>query len=239
VTLTIVPRRDSRPGATKMGEHMRAIAFVTQKGGSGKSTLACSLAVAAKDAGERVCVIDMDPQASLVGWSKTRECDDIAVVAANGAELPALLGVLERKGTTLAIIDTPGADGGDSAVAMRAADLNIIPSRPSIFDLWASAQTCAALRATNSDFAFMLNQCPPVQQSARVQNAVAALEEIGGLISPLVAARVDFQDAARHGLGVTEINPDGSAAREIRALWESLKRRFARGEAIAPASEAA
>ena len=218
---------------------MRAIAFVTQKGGSGKSTLACSLAVAAKDAGERVCVIDMDSQASLVSWSKTRGRDDIAVVAANGEELPALLGALARKGITLAIIDTPGADGGDSAAAMRAADLSVIPSRPSIFDLWASAQTCAALKAANGDFAFLLNQCPPVQQSARVQNAVAALEEIGGLISPLVAARVDFQDAARHGLGVTEINPNGGAAQEMRALWESLKRRVARGEAIAPASEAA
>ena len=201
--------------------------------------MACSVAVAAKDAGERVCVIDMDPQASLVSWSKTRERDDIVVIAANGEELPALLGALERRGTTLAIIDTPGADGGASTVAMRAADLNVIPSRPSIFDLWASAQTCAALKAANRDFAFMLNQCPPVQQSARVQNAVAALEEIGGLISPLVATRVDFQDAARRGLGVTEVNPNGGAAQEIRALWESLKRRVARGEALAPASEAA
>ena len=51
---------------------MRTIAFVTQKGGSGKSTLASSLAVAAHEAGERVFIIDMDPQASLVKWSKAR-----------------------------------------------------------------------------------------------------------------------------------------------------------------------
>jgi chromosome partitioning protein len=218
---------------------MRTIAFVTQKGGSGKSTLASSLAVAAKDAGERVCVIDMDPQSSLLSWAKTRELDDIVVVAATAGRLPELLAALEKRGVTVTLIDTPGADGAASAAAMREAELNVIPSRPSVFDLWASAQTRAALRATNSDFVFLLNQCPPVQQSARVQNAVAALEEIGGLISPLVAARVDFQDAARHGLGVTEINPNGGAAQEIRALWESLKRRVSRGEAIAPASEAA
>ena len=43
--------------------NMRTIAFVTQKGGSGKSTLASSLAVTAMEAGERVFIIDLDPQA--------------------------------------------------------------------------------------------------------------------------------------------------------------------------------
>ena len=78
---------------------------------------------------------------------------------------------------------------------------------------------------------FLLNQCPPAQQSARVDDGVAALEEMGGLISPLVLSRVDYQEAARHGWGVTEINPDGAAAEEMRALWASLKRRLARGKA--------
>ena len=218
---------------------MRTIAFVTQKGGSGKSTLASSLAVAAKDVGERVCVIDLDPQSSLLSWAKTRELDDIAVVAATAGKLPALLSALEKRGVTLALIDTPGADGAASAAAMREADLNVIPSRPSIFDLWASAQTRAVLKATNADFVFLLNQCPPAQQSARVDAAVAALEEMGGLISPLMLARVDYQEAARHGLGVTEINPHGAAAQEMRGLWTSLKRRIARGKAKVPASKAA
>jgi chromosome partitioning protein len=217
---------------------MRTIAFVTQKGGSGKSTIASSLAVAAKDAGERVCVIDMDPQASLLSWAKTRECDDIGVIAASAGKLPGLLAALEKKGITLAILDTPGADGAAATTAMREADLNIIPSRPSIFDLWASVQTRDALRAAGADFVFLLNQCPPAQQSARVDNAVAALEEMGGLLSPLVLARVDYQEAARHGLGVTEINPNGAAANEMRALWASLKRRLSRGKGK-PAAKAA
>ena len=51
---------------------MRTIAFVSQKGGSGKSTIASSLAVAAYEMKEQVCVIDMDSQGSLAHWSKTR-----------------------------------------------------------------------------------------------------------------------------------------------------------------------
>jgi chromosome partitioning protein len=210
---------------------MRTVAFVTQKGGSGKSTLASSLSVAAHEQGERVLVIDMDPQASLMSWSKTRGLDDVPVVAASPSKLTAVLEAAEKKGISLVIIDTPGADGAASMAAMKAADLNVIPSRPSVFDLWASAQTRAALKDSRSDYVFLLNQCPPAQQSARVDEGVATLEAMGGLISPLVLARVDYQEAARHGWGVTEINPNGPAAQEIRALWSSLKRRLAKGKA--------
>ena len=174
---------------------MRTVAFVTQKGGSGKSTLASSLAVAAHEQGERVCVVDMDPQASLVTWAKNRGVDDVPVVAASANKLAVLLEAAEKNGVSLVIIDTPGADGAASTAAMKVADLNVIPSRPSVFDLWASAQTRAALKDSRSDYVFLLNQCPPAQQSARVDEGVSTLEELGGLISPLILARVDYQEA--------------------------------------------
>jgi chromosome partitioning protein len=219
---------------------MRTIAFVTQKGSSGKSTLASSLAVAAFEQGERVCLVDMDPQATLLTWSKMRGLDDVPVVSAGALRLAKLLEDIEKKGFTLAVIDTPGAEGAASLAAMKAADLNVIPARPSVFDLWASAQTRAALKGARSDYVFLLNQCPPAQQSARVDEGVAALEEMGGLISPLVLSRVDYQEAARHGWGVTEINPQGAAAQEMRALGTSLKRRLARGKTkAAPTRKAA
>ena len=207
---------------------MRIIAFVTQKGGSGKSTIASSLAVAAKEAQEKVAVVDLDPQGSLVNWQKSRGADDIEVVASGGARLPAVLARLKSDGFTLAIVDTPGAEGPASSAAMVIADLSIIPSRPSMFDLWASARTCAAVKAAGGDFVFLLNQCPPAQQTARVKDGVETLEEMGGLIAPLIQACVDYQEAARHGLGVTELNPAGDAAEEMRALWVSIRRRLAK-----------
>jgi chromosome partitioning protein len=198
---------------------MRIIAFVTQKGGSGKSTIASSLAVAAHEMKERVCVIDMDPQGSLANWAKTRGTSDIEVIAAGAARLPTLLASLEGKGFTLAIIDTPGAEGATSAAAMQV--------------------TRAALKEIGGDFVFLLNQCPPAQQTARVQDGVETLEEMGGLISPLILSRVDYQEAARHGWGVTEFNPHGAAAEEMRGLWQSIKRRLARRKVRQPARKAA
>ena len=214
---------------------MRTIAFVTQKGGSGKSTLASSLAVTAMEAGERVFIIDLDPQASLVKWSKMRGEADVPVEAVAPAKLAAALATLEKNGVTLCIIDTAGAESATANGAMKAADLSIIPSRPNVFDLWASEQTRKSLREMNKPFVFLLNQCPPAQQSARVDEGVKALEAMGGLISPLVASRVDYQEAARHGYGVSEINPHGLAADEMRKLWSSVKKRMAKGaKAAAP-----
>lgn len=220
---------------------MRTIAFVTQKGGSGKSTLASSVAVAAHEAGERVFVIDMDPLATLINWSKARGEVDIPVEAVTADKLRKVVTALEKQGATLVIIDTPGADVATVAAAAKVADLSIVPARPNAFDLWASDTTRAAIRRVDRDYAFLLNQCPPAQQSARVEQGTKALEAMGGLLTPLISSRVDFQEAARHGLGVTEHNPDGPAASEIKTLWSSIKRRLAKGKpaAKAPVKKAA
>lgn len=218
---------------------MRTVAFVSQKGGSGKSTIASSLAVAAHQTNEKVCVIDMDPQGSLMNWARIRAAGDIEVLASGAARLPALLATLERRGVTLVLLDTPGAEGAASSAAMQAADLSIVPSRPSLFDLWASARARTTLEEIGAKFVFLLNQCPPAQQTARVQDGIEALEEMGGLLSPLILARVDYQDAARRGRGVTELNPSGSAAQEMHGLWQSIDLRLARAKVERLAREAA
>ncbi len=217
---------------------MQILALVTQKGGSGKSTIASSLAIAAHEAGERVFVIDMDPQASLVKWFKVRGGKDVAVESVTPGKLAPALKALDKAGVSLVIIDTPGTDSPAAEAAMKVADLCIIPARPNVFDLWASEATRKALRALKREYVFLLNQCPPAQQSARVEEGAKALEAMGGLITPMIASRVDYQEAARQGLGVTELHSSGMAADEMRKLWKSVKRRMAKGNAK-PAKKAA
>ena len=214
---------------------MRTIAFVTQKGGAGKSTLASSVAVSAHLSGERVFVIDLDPVQSLLKWSATREASDIAVEHIPLSKLAKAHAALEKKGVTLVVVDAPGQDPEALAAVAKIADLCIIPARPNAFDLWASEQTRADLKDKCKDQAFLLNQCPPAQQNARVELGVKALQAMGGLLAPLVSARVDYQEAARLGLGVGEYNPDGVAAQEIREVWSSIKRRLKKGAPVVKA----
>jgi chromosome partitioning protein len=215
---------------------MRTIAFINQKGGSGKSTLAACLAVAARDAGERVFIIDMDPQKSLLKWGHRREDKELPVEAVSAAKLASALAALAKGQVTLAIIDTPAVDTPAADAAMSRADLCIIPARPTIFDIWSSEIARGKLKTANKDYVFVLNQCSAMQDSQRVQDGAAALEAMGGLLRPLIASRVDYQEAAREGMGVTEINPNGKAADEMRQLWASLKRRLGR---VKPAEQGA
>ena len=63
--------------------------------------------------------------------------------------------------------------------------------------------------------------------------------DVGELISPLILARVDYQEAARHGSGVTELNPCSAAAEEMRGLWQSIESRLGHAKPGRAAREAA
>jgi chromosome partitioning protein len=145
------------------------------------------------------------------------------------------LEALEKKGVTLVVIDAPGEDSENLAAAIRAADLCVIPARPNVFDLWASEVTRAKVKEAGKEYIFLLNQIPPAQQSGRVEQGAKALQAMGGLLAPMVSARVDYQEAARHGLGVAELHPSSVAAQEMRELWASVKRRLKKGAATAKA----
>ncbi|TNC06806.1 ParA family protein [Methylobacterium terricola] len=209
---------------------MRTLTLVTQKGGVGKTTLAASLAVAAAQAGEKVVALDLDPQGSLGAWGDTRTADAPAVdrlPAERLGELPAILEALKAEGYTVAILDTAGVSSTGGNLAMQAADLALVPARPSRLDLQATMPTIESLMrlGMRDRFAFALNQCPP-GRSSRATEAASGLSMFGVLAEPPLAQRADHQDAIAAGQGVTEFAPDGKAAEEIRALWAWVDRKM-------------
>ena len=217
---------------------MHVISFVTHKGGAGKSTLVFSTAVAAQQDGDVVAVLDLDPQASTTFWGETRQRSDLYVETIAPSALPARVAELRTAGFTLCIIDSGAEESGVEA-AIAESDLCLIPARPNVFDLRAGEMTRRKVAAEGKRGVFLLNQCPPMRQSARVLEGVRTLEAAGVLISTIISARVDFQDAARAGLGVTELNPHGPAAREIRELWDSIGRLLSPEVLDAPQDSAA
>lgn len=203
---------------------MKTIALVNQKGGAGKSTLAISLGVAAHEAGEKVFMLDLDPQASLLAWGKTRKADAPGVDVTPASDLVAVLAALERAGHTLVILDTAGTDGPSTTKAMTVADLCLIPSQPTTFDVRASKSTRDTLVMMDRTFLFVLNRCPPTKTGARSLDGAGALALMGEVAQSSIANRVDYQDALVQGLGVTELRPDSKAAHEVRDLWQFIKK---------------
>jgi chromosome partitioning protein len=125
---------------------------------------------------------------------------------------------------SLVIVDTPVLESPIALAAIEAADLSLIPARPAIFDIWTSEVTGRRLRIMDKEFAFLLNECPPGNQAARVQKALAALSPIGTVLHPHIRAGAVFWDAASKGRGVTELDAKGKAAGELRALWRTIRR---------------
>lgn len=205
---------------------MRVVSFVTQKGGSGKSTLAASLAVAAQQAGERVFLLDTDPQGTLSKWIERRENEEPGFDRVlSSVALEKALATLGSAGFTLVVIDTAGADTTTTAAAIRSSDFCLVPSRPTPADLEATQPTLEAIQATRRKFAFVLSQTPTAR-SARLTEAMNALRILGILAEPPIALRNDHQDAMGTGLGVTEFHPDGRAADEIRQLWGWISKKM-------------
>lgn len=202
---------------------LRTITLTTQKGGTGKTTLATSLAVAALEAGEKVVAFDLDPQGSLMEWRNQRATDDLHVEpfpAGKLAQLPAIMEALGRKGYTVAILDTPGADNTATHKAMEAATLCLVPIRPTRLDANAVKLTVRALMRGDTPFAFVLNQCPPQPNNSRAPAMAAGLVTLGYLADPMIMSRADYQDAYAEGKGVTEFAPTSRAADEMRRLWQ-------------------
>jgi chromosome partitioning protein len=220
---------------------MRTIALLTQKGGAGRTTLAASLAVAAAHAGETVIVLDLDPQASLSRWGKRREAANapnrVVVEPLERERLPRLRAILEGlagAGFTIAIFDTAAADGAADHFVAEAADLCLLPTRPTCLDVDATAATFRAVYLAKRKAAFVLNQCPPNYRSSRTSESAKGLTQLGVLAEPTLCARMDFQDAIGAGLGVTEYARGGRAAQEIEALWSWIRAQLEPTQSEAP-----
>src|SRR5690606_26034540 len=92
--------------------HMKTVALVSQKGGSGKTTLSLNLAIAAKERGHSVVVIDLDPQQSATRWSRLRQNDSPVIVSGHGPNLATLIERAQSGGADVVIIDTaPKSEG--------------------------------------------------------------------------------------------------------------------------------
>lgn len=193
------------------------IAVASQKGGAGKTTLVMALAGQAMAAGQRVVVLDLDPQASVSTWSDQRPEDAAPTVASiQATRLPQEL-TLAHKIADLILLDTPPHSEPTTLAVARAADTVLIPCRPGFLDIMAIHSTADMIAMAGKRPAIIFNGVRP--NSKQAQDAAAAVAALPADVCPAhLSLRSDFDAAVTHGQTVHEYAPSSKAACEIAAV---------------------
>jgi chromosome partitioning protein len=222
------------------------IAVANQKGGCGKTTISMNLAgVLGSEGGLRVLLIDADPQASAQQWAMRagEEVLPFEIMTHPHEDIHRKIREMAAKGYDVILIDCPpGASqiiaGKDSQtsisrMAILAADLVIVPVRPSMLDYLASHQLLpllkdvAALKENQKVFIVVNGKAPGrTRTGAEALSVAEEIFRIDGVdvqvLRSEVTTRQAFVLAPTVGKTVTSYEPEGKAAAEIRSLAEEI-----------------
>ena len=211
----------------------KVITIAQQKGGAGKTTLAAHVAVALSQKGNRVAVLDIDPQGSLSYWHGIREkrfgegYTGLIFNSLSGWRVASEISRLKKQCEYI-IVDSPPHTETEARTAIRSADLVVIPVQPSPTDLWATKATLELAKAERVPVKVVLNR---VSANSRLAQTIAA--ELPELTKATLGNRVLFAASLLEGRCATEVEPTSTAAREVKDLVKEILSQFKDEEAEA------
>lgn len=202
------------------------ISFLNQKGGVGKTTLAIHIAAALAHSGNRVLLVDADPQHSALDWSEARQENTLLSVVGLPnktlhKEIPNL-----AKDFDHVIIDGPPRVYDVARSALLASDLVIIPIQPSPYDVWAAKEIVDLVEEAN---VFKENLKTVFVINRKIVNTVIGRDVLKALadynfpaLKSVVSQRVSFAETAAEGKTVLDENKDKLASQEIIDLTNEI-----------------
>ena len=202
------------------------LAVLNPKGGSGKSTLSTNLARGIQLAGHAVLVLDLDDQGTATRWRE--EAGDESPMPTVVRVQPSALRDVSKIGAEYDFVVMDGAAkvARVTGAAVRAADLVLVPVRPTPADLWAVRELVDACLETETPAAFVVSQ--QVTGTAEVDDVDDALVDLGlPVLAGRTTLRVAYGRAMITGQSVLDYEPSGKAAAEIQAIVDEVIAAFA------------
>ncbi len=203
---------------------MPTVVLATLKGGAGKSTIAINLAVCAVLDGHRVAIIDHDPQRTATMWWKARGKPGNPWLHEGAGDPVEDVEHLKRDGYAWIFVDTGRLDIEHVERACEAADIVLIPSRVSGFDIVPTRDVVALARKHKRPFAFVFNQTDP-KWRAGLQNIIKQLKPIGYVIPKTIRHLTVHEKATFAGKIGSEMKDATAktAKGDFAAVWKAVK----------------
>ncbi len=205
---------------------MKIIALLNEKGGTGKSTVATNLASALHLRGQRVVLVDADPQGTTRDW-RSASPDGIDLPPVVALDRPEMLQSLSSIQADLVIIDTPAKAEKMTAAVVRIAQTALVVIQPSGADIWASAAAVKLIQQKidvggQIDAGFLVNRVSGVSKLSK-EVLTGNWNEYGvTILEHSIGNRVAFAQALTDGLSIYSLS-DAHAKQEMDQLIEELE----------------
>jgi chromosome partitioning protein len=191
------------------------------KGGTGKTTLASALSAKAAEDSPKVALIDLDPQESLSSWwtrrGKTKNPKLFELDATTEA-----IELLLSEGWRYVFIDTGPAKIDLIEPGIAVADLVLIPTRPSAFDIEQAAIAVELCESHGKPHAFVFNHAP-AGSSKLLKSSIDFIRQNGSaVLDAHLSFRAPYMAALTVGKSGPEVDKTASTRKEIDALWAAV-----------------
>ena len=208
------------------------ILVASQKGGCGKSTTSVNICAELARANKDVVLLDADKQGTSARWASDRNAAEVSpvihCVQKFGNIRETLLDLDKRY--EFVVVDTAGRDSKEMRTGITAADVLLVPFRPSQPDLDTlahfvevfeealdlmpnpSIKACAVLTMAPSN--------PVVNEANEAKEYLAEYPQLK-LLKTIIRDRKVYRDCMAEGTGVVEMD-NGKAKGEIQMLVKEL-----------------
>jgi chromosome partitioning protein len=171
---------------------MPNIAFISPKGGVGKTTAALLLALGLAERGQRVAIIDSDPNKPLVRWAALPDRPELISVhaAPTAPDIRDAAREAQRRSPDWTIVDTEGSERGAMAFTALRCDLVLTPVSGSQLDLQEAVKAAEMVKSFGRRagrapaYRAVLSRIPAAIKPRMLKSVVSQLREAEVQILP-------------------------------------------------------